>query len=46
MTERLTMMSHIIFGAERVKWRLASGVLCDKNESPRLKDKFYTVVGS
>ncbi|XP_059285747.1 uncharacterized protein LOC132039232 [Lycium ferocissimum] len=27
-----------------VKRRLASGLLCDKNMSPRLKDKFYRVV--
>lgn len=27
-----------------VKWRLAFGVLCDKNVSSRLKGKFYRVV--
>ncbi|XP_070008739.1 uncharacterized protein [Nicotiana sylvestris] len=27
-----------------MKWRLASGILCDKNVTPRLKGKFYRVV--
>ncbi|PHU28343.1 hypothetical protein BC332_00436 [Capsicum chinense] len=36
-------VSHRI-GAGWMKWRLASGVLCDKNVSPKLKGKFYRVV--
>lgn len=28
----------------RIKWRLASIVLCDKNVSPKLEGKFYIVV--
>ncbi|KAG5620596.1 hypothetical protein H5410_005814 [Solanum commersonii] len=31
-------------GAEWMKWRLASGVLSDKNVPPKLKCKFYGVV--
>ncbi|PHT50435.1 Protein PIR [Capsicum baccatum] len=31
-------------GTGWVKWRLAFGVLCDQNVSPRLKGKFYKVV--
>lgn len=27
-----------------MKWRLASGVLCDKKVPPKLKSKFYRVV--
>ncbi|KAG5572479.1 hypothetical protein H5410_062245 [Solanum commersonii] len=27
-----------------MKWRLASGLPCDKNMSSRLKDKFYKMV--
>ncbi|XP_070013250.1 uncharacterized protein [Nicotiana sylvestris] len=30
--------------AVKMKWRLASSVLCDKNVPPRLKGKFYRVV--
>ncbi|KAF3643346.1 putative amino acid permease 3-like [Capsicum annuum] len=35
-------VSHRI-GVEWMKWRLASGVLCDKKVSPKLKEKFYRV---
>ncbi|XP_070012807.1 uncharacterized protein [Nicotiana sylvestris] len=31
-------------GAGWMKWRLASGVLCDKNVLPKLNGKFYRVV--
>ncbi|XP_009798508.1 uncharacterized protein [Nicotiana sylvestris] len=31
-------------GAGWMRWRLASGVLCDKSVPPGLKDKFYRVV--
>ncbi|XP_075086512.1 uncharacterized protein LOC142169176 [Nicotiana tabacum] len=31
-------------GAGWMRWRLASGVLCNKNVSPRLKGKLYRVV--
>ncbi|KAM3235512.1 hypothetical protein P3L10_015549 [Capsicum annuum] len=35
-------VSHRI-GAGWMKWKLASGVLCDKKVPPKLKDKFYRV---
>ncbi|KAF3626892.1 putative F-box/FBD/LRR-repeat protein-like isoform X2 [Capsicum annuum] len=35
-------VSHCI-GAGWMKWKLASGVLCDKKVSPKLKGKFYRV---
>nr|XP_016437835.1 PREDICTED: uncharacterized protein LOC107763843 [Nicotiana tabacum] len=31
-------------GAGWMKWRLLSGILCDRNVSPRLKGKFYKMV--
>lgn len=31
-------------GARWSKWRLASEVLCDMKEPPKLKDKFYIMV--
>lgn len=36
------MMPHI--GAGWMKWRLASGILCNKKMPSKLKDKFYKVV--
>ena len=36
-------VSHRI-GAGWLKWRLTSGILCDKKVSPKLKVKFYRVV--
>ncbi|KAF3660781.1 putative 39S ribosomal protein L46, mitochondrial-like isoform X2 [Capsicum annuum] len=35
-------VSHRI-GAEWMKWKLASGVLCDRKVPPKLKGKFYRV---
>lgn len=36
-------VSHFI-GARWMKWRYAYGVLCDKNVSPKLKNKLHKVV--
>nr|XP_009786371.1 PREDICTED: uncharacterized protein LOC104234498 [Nicotiana sylvestris] len=38
-------VTHCI-GARWMKWRLASGVLCEKNMPLRLKDKFYKFASS
>ncbi|KAG5604699.1 hypothetical protein H5410_026191 [Solanum commersonii] len=31
-------------GTRWMKWRLTSGILCDKNVPPKLKGKFYNMV--
>lgn len=38
------MCLHIVLRVGWVKWRLAFGVLCDKNVSTRLNGRFYRVV--
>ncbi|XP_059277595.1 uncharacterized protein LOC132031664 [Lycium ferocissimum] len=40
----LMMMLTSYSSRVQMKWRLASGVLCDKKVLPRLKGKFYRVV--
>ncbi|WMV41945.1 hypothetical protein MTR67_035330 [Solanum verrucosum] len=39
-----TTVDRILACREPMKWRLASGVLCDKKVPPKLKGKFYRVV--
>ena len=36
-------MLHIAYKRVGLKWRTATGVLCDKKVSVRLKGKFYRV---